>query len=35
MESYLSFLQIAIPELLVGTVITLEITFVALLLACC
>ncbi len=30
MESYLSFLQIAIPELLVGTVITLEITFVAL-----
>ena len=31
MESYLSYLQVAIPELLVGTVITLQITFIALL----
>ena len=30
MESYLSYLQVAIPELLVGTVITLQITLIAL-----
>jgi polar amino acid transport system permease protein len=30
MESYLSYLQVAIPELLVGTVITLQITLISL-----